>query len=450
MHDSGAGRAAPRPGGVRERRSQALASFVVVEHFAVRGGARLAGSVDVVGAKNSVLKLMAAALLARGTTTITNCPEILDVPLMADVLRSLGCAVTVAGGTVTIDVPPEPGAQADYRSVSKLRASVCVLGPLVARCRRAVVPLPGGDAIGSRPLDMHQAGLRKLGATTEIEHGRVVAEAADLHGAQIWLDFPSVGATENILMAAVLADGTTVIDNAAREPEIVDLCTMLQQMGAKIDGVGSSTLTVHGVTALQPTEHRVIGDRIVGATWAFAAAVTRGSVTVRGVDPHHLDLVLDKLRTAGAEITVGMDDFTVAMDGRPRAVDFVTLPYPGFATDLQPMAIALAAVADGTSMITENVFEARFRFVDEMVRLGADARTDGHHAVVRGVERLSSAPVWASDIRAGAGLVLAGLCADGTTEVWDIEHIDRGYPRFVENLRALGADVGRVAADPER
>jgi UDP-N-acetylglucosamine 1-carboxyvinyltransferase len=312
------------------------------------------------------------------------------------------------------------------------------------------VPLPGGDAIGSRPLDMHQAGLRKLGATTEIEHGRVVAEAADLHGAQIWLDFPSVGATENILMAAVLADGTTVIDNAAREPEIVDLCTMLQQMGAKIDGVGSSTLTVHGVTALQPTEHRVIGDRIVGATWAFAAAVTRGTVTVHGVDPHHLDLVLDKLRTAGAEVEVGMADFTVTMDGRPRAIDFVTLPYPGFATDLQPMAIALAAVADGTSMITENVFEARFRFVDEMVRLGADARTDGHHAVVRGVERLSSAPVWASDIRAGAGLVLAGLCADGATEVWDIEHIDRGYPRFVENLRALGADVARVAADPER
>ena len=416
----------------------------------MRGGARLDGAVDVVGAKNSVLKLMAAALLAEGTTTITNCPEILDVPLMADVLRSLGCAVTVEHDTVTIDVPAEPGAQADYRSVSKLRASVCVLGPLVARCRRAVVPLPGGDAIGSRPLDMHQAGLRKLGARTEIEHGRVVAEAGDLHGAQIWLDFPSVGATENILMAAVLAEGATVIDNAAREPEIVDLCTMLQQMGAKIDGVGSSTLTVHGVDALQPTEHRVIGDRIVGATWAFAAAMTRGTVTVRGVDPHHIDLVLDKLRTAGADVAVGLSEFTVAMDGRPRAVDFVTLPYPGFATDLQPMAIALAAVADGTSMITENVFEARFRFVDEMMRLGADARTDGHHAVVRGVERLSSAPVWASDIRAGAGLVLAGLCADGETEVWDVAHIDRGYPRFVENLRGLGADIERVAADPVR
>jgi UDP-N-acetylglucosamine 1-carboxyvinyltransferase len=425
-----------------------LPSLVVAEHFAVDGGARLVGSVDVVGAKNSVLKLMAAALLAEGTTTLTNCPEILDVPLMADVLRSLGCTVVVEGATVTIDVPAEPSAEADYRSVSKLRASVCVLGPLVARCRRAVVPLPGGDAIGSRPLDMHQAGLRKLGATTEIEHGRVVASAEGLHGAQIWLDFPSVGATENILMAAVLADGTTVIDNAAREPEMVDLCTMLQQMGAKIDGVGSSTLTVHGVTGLQPTAHRVIGDRIVGATWAFAAVMTRGEVTVRGVDPHHIDLVLDKLRSAGATTDIAEDGFTVAMDGRPRAVDFVTLPYPGFATDLQPMAIALSAVAEGTSMITENVFEARFRFVDEMVRLGADARTDGHHAVIRGVERLSSAPVWASDIRAGAGLVLAGLCADGSTQVWDVEHIDRGYPRFVENLRALGAGIERVTGEP--
>jgi UDP-N-acetylglucosamine 1-carboxyvinyltransferase len=423
----------------------------MAEHFAVRGGARLAGSVDVVGAKNSVLKLMAAALLAEGTTTITNCPQILDVPLMADVLRSLGCTVEVDHDTVTIDVPGQPGAQADYRSVSRLRASVCVLGPLVARCRQAVVPLPGGDAIGSRPLDMHQAGLRKLGASMEIEHGRVVAHAEGLHGAQIWLDFPSVGATENILMAAVLADGSTVIDNAAREPEIVDLCTMLQQMGAKIDGVGSSTLTVHGVTGLQPTQHRVIGDRIVGATWAFAAAMTRGEVTVRGVDPHHLDLVLDKLRSAGARTHIGPgEEFTLTMDGRPRAVDFMTLPYPGFATDLQPMAIALSAVADGTAMITENVFEARFRFVDEMIRLGADARTDGHHAVVRGVPRLSSAPVWASDIRAGAGLVLAALCADGETEVWDVDHIDRGYPGFVENLRALGAEVYRVIEEPVR
>ena len=405
----------------------------------------------MVGAKNSVLKLMAAALLAEGTTTLTNCPQILDVPLMAEVLRSLGCTVTIETDTVTITTPTDLNHRADSPAMGKLRASVCVLGPLVGRCKRAVVALPGGDAIGSRPLDMHQNGLRQLGAHSEIEHGCVVAEAEGLHGAQIWLDFPSVGATENILMAAVLANGTTVIDNAAREPEIVDLCTMLQQMGGKIEGAGTSTLTVHGVDALQPTEHRVIGDRIVGATWAFAAAMTCGDVTVRGVDPHHLDLVLEKLRTAGAEVTI-LDGqaFRVVQDGRPTAVDFVTLPYPGFATDLQPFAIALTAVADGTSMITENLFEARFRFIEEMVRLGADARTDGHHAVVRGVERLSSAPVWASDIRAGVGLVLAGLCADGVTEVWDVFHIDRGYPGLVENLVNLGADVRRVAGEPER
>ncbi len=421
------------------------------EHFRVCGGARLSGEVAVVGAKNSVLKLMAAALLAEGTTTLTNCPEILDVPLMADVLRGLGCGVEVAGSQVWISTPAEPKHEADYGSVSKLRASVCVLGPLVGRCRRAKVALPGGDAIGSRPLDMHQNGLRKLGARSEIEHGCVVAEAEGLHGAQIWLDFPSVGATENILMAAVLAEGTTVIDNAAREPEIVDLCLMLQQMGARISGEGTSTLTVEGVEVLRPTEHRVIGDRIVGATWAFAAAITRGDITVRGVNPHHLDLVLEKLRLAGAQAgPAGPDSFRVVMPGRPTSVDFVTLPYPGFATDLQPMAIALSAISEGTSMITENVFEARFRFVEEMIRLGADARTDGHHAVVRGVEKLSSAPVWASDIRAGAGLVLAGLCAEGTTEVWDVFHIDRGYPRFLENFTALGADVRRVAAPPER
>jgi len=422
----------------------------VSEHFRVQGGARLVGEVDVVGAKNSVLKLMAAALLAEGTSTITNCPEILDVPLMADVLRSLGCEVTLDGDVATITTPAELNYRADSEAMGKLRASVCVLGPLVGRCKRAVVALPGGDAIGSRPLDMHQAGLRKLGATTEIEHGCVVANAEGLHGAQIWLDFPSVGATENILMAAVLAKGTTVIDNAAREPEIIDICLMLQHMGAKIEGAGTSTLTVHGVDSLSPTQHRVVGDRIVGATWAFAAAMTRGDIRVRGVNPHHLDLVLEKLRMAGAEVTTfegGADEgFRVVMDGRPQSVDFVTLPYPGFATDLQPFAIALSTVSEGTSMITENLFEARFRFIEEMIRLGADARTDGHHAVVRGVERLSSAPVWASDIRAGAGLVLAGLCADGATEVWEIFHIERGYPGFVENLRKLGASVDRVAA----
>jgi UDP-N-acetylglucosamine 1-carboxyvinyltransferase len=422
----------------------------VTEHFQVHGGGRLVGAVQVVGAKNSVLKLMAAALLAEGTTILTNCPQILDVPLMADVLRSLGCAVSLDGDRAEITTPAELNHRADSPSMGKLRASVCVLGPLVGRCKRAVVALPGGDAIGSRPLDMHQNGLRLLGASSEIEHGCVVAEAEGLHGAQIWLDFPSVGATENILMAAVLADGVTVIDNAAREPEIVDLCVMLQQMGAKIEGAGTSTLTVHGVESLRPTEHRVVGDRIVGATWAFAAAMTRGDITVKGVNPHHLDLVLDKLRTAGSEITIFDDGFRVVQHDRPTAVDFMTLPYPGFATDLQPFAIAMSTIADGTSMITENLFEARFRFVEEMMRLGADARTDGHHAVVRGVARLSSAPVWASDIRAGVGLVLAGLCADGITEVWDVFHIDRGYPMFVENMQSLGADVRRVDIEPAR
>lgn len=414
------------------------------EHFRVTGGGRLSGEVFVGGAKNSVLKLMAAALLAEGRTTITNCPDILDVPLMAEVLRGLGCVVELDGTTVRITTPAELSHHADFPAMGRLRASVCVLGPLVARCRRAVVALPGGDAIGSRPLDMHQSGLRLLGAHSSIEHGCVVAEAQGLHGAQVWLDFPSVGATENILMAAVLAEGVTTIDNAAREPDIVDLCQLLNEMGAQVAGAGSSTLTVTGVTALHPTEHRVIGDRIVAATWAIAAAMTVGDITVRGVAPAHLNLVLEKLRSGGATVTQHADGFRVRQERRHVAVDFVTLPFPGFPTDLQPMAIGLAAVSDGTSMITENVFEGRFRFVQEMVRLGADARTDGHHAVVRGVPRLSSAPVWASDIRAGAGLVLAALCAEGTTEVWDVFHIDRGYPRFVENLQRLGADIERV------
>ncbi|MCH5644331.1 UDP-N-acetylglucosamine 1-carboxyvinyltransferase [Gordonia sp. ABSL49_1] len=414
------------------------------DRFLVTGGVRLAGEVSVGGAKNSVLKLMAAALLAEGTTVLTNSPEIADVPLMADVLRGLGAVVSQDGDTVSITAPAEPKYHADFDAVRQFRASVCVLGPLMARCHRAVVALPGGDAIGSRPLDMHQSGLRALGAHSSIEHGCVVAEADALIGAPIALEFPSVGATENILMAAVLAEGETTIDNAAREPEIVDLCEMLQQMGAQIEGAGTSTLVVRGVDRLHPTTHRVVGDRIVGATWGIAAAMTRGDVSVHGVRPEHLQLVLNKLVDAGAQVDTSSDGFRVRHDARPTAVNVSTLPFPGFPTDLQPMAIGLATIADGMSVITENVFEARFRFVEEMVRLGADARTDGHHAVIRGIEQLSSAPVWCSDIRAGAGLVLAGLVADGVTEVHDVEHIDRGYPHFVEILRGLGAQIERV------
>ncbi len=408
------------------------------------GGTRLTGTVQVAGAKNSVLKLMAAALLAEGTTRISNCPEILDVPLMADVLRGLGCRVGLHGETVTITTPAELSWRADFPAVSRLRASVCVLGPLMGRCRRATVALPGGDAIGSRPLDMHQSGLRAMGASMGIEHGSVVGSATSLHGASIGLDFPSVGATENILMAAVLADGVTVIDNAAREPEIIDLATMLTQMGAQIDGAGTGTITIEGVDRLSPTSHRTVGDRVVAGTWAYAAAITRGAVRIEGVDPVYLTAPLERLAGAGGEIESESDAVLVSMAERPRAVDFITMPYPGFPTDLQPMALALAAVADGHSLITENVFEARFRFVDELIRMGADARTDGHHASIRGREQLSSAPVWSTDIRAGAGLVLAGLAAEGVTEVHEVSHIDRGYPHFVEDLQKLGGTIERV------
>ncbi len=414
------------------------------ERFLVQGGTRLQGSVRVDGAKNSVLKLMAAALLAEGTTTLNNCPEILDVPLMQKVLEGLGCEVEIEGTVVRIHTPANVSPRADFEAVRQFRASVAVLGPLTARCGEAVVALPGGDAIGSRPLDMHQSGLEKLGASTHIEHGAVVARAGKLMGAKINLDFPSVGATENILTAAVLADGQTILENAAREPEIVDLCEMLNSMGAQIQGAGTSTITIDGVDKLEPTEHTVVGDRIVAGTWAYGAAMTRGDVTVAGIAPRHLHLALAKLKTAGADIETYENGFRVRMDGRPQAVDYQTLPFPGFPTDLQPMAIALNAVAEGTSVITENVFESRFRFVDEMLRLGADATVDGHHVVLRGVENLSSTDVWSSDIRAGAGLVLAGLVADGETVVHDVDHIDRGYPHFVEHLNALGADVQRV------
>ena len=420
-----------------------------MDRFLVSGGARLAGEVSVSGAKNSVLKLMAASLLAEGTTVLTNVPDILDVTVMCEVLRRLGCDVVRGPARVEITVPALPGHEADYDLVRRIRASIAVLGPLVARCGEAKVALPGGDAIGSRGLDMHVAGLVKLGATVASEHGYLIARAPRLVGATVWLDFPSVGATENLVMAAALASGTTVIDNAAREPEIVDLCTMLTAMGAQISGVGSSTLEVEGVERLSPVEHATVPDRIVAGTWAVAAVMTRGDVTVVGGRPEHLDMPLDKLVQAGAEVSRVPQGFRVVMDRRPRAVDVVTLPYPGFATDFQPLFLGLNTVAEGTAMITENVFESRWMFVNELVRLGAEVRTDGHHAVVRGRELLSGAPVTAHDIRAGAGLVLAGLVADGVTEVSEVHHVDRGYEGFVDKLVALGADVRREAAPDE-
>src|SRR5689334_5045933 len=389
---------------------------------------------------------MAAALLAPGTSTIHNVPDILDVTVMGQLLRRLGCGVgELVDGTVVIDVPEELSWEAPYELVRRLRASIAVLGPLVARCHRASVALPGGDAIGSRGLDMHMAGLRELGALVRVEHGQVVAEVPDgLAGAPMWLDFPSVGATENLLMAAVLARGTSVLDNAAREPEIVDLCQMLVQMGARIDGIGSSTLTIQGVDRLNPVEHTTVSDRIVAGTWAFAPAIAGGRVTVHGGVAGHLDLVLDKLVDAGAEITTDGDGFTVEVGKRLRSFDVVTLPFPGFPTDLHAFATALPSISHGTAVITENVFESRFMFAQELARLGADLHTDGHHAVVRGVPLLSGAPVVAHDIRAGAALVLAGLAGQGVTTVAESHHIDRGYPHFAEVLASIGADVARV------
>ena len=342
-------------------------------------------------------------------------------------------------------VPEVPGHRADYDLVRKMRASINVLGPLVTRVGEVEVALPGGDAIGSRGIDFHIKGLIDLGAEAHSEHGYVIATAPNgLTGAAISLDFPSVGATENIMTAAVLAKGVTTIDNAAREPDVVDLGEFLVAMGAKIDGLGTPVITITGVKKLKPTTHATLSDRIVAGTWAFAAAMTQGDITIENGRADHLELPLDKLVAAGAVITTTENGFRVKMDRRPTSVDVATLPYPGFPTDLQPMVITLNAIADGTSLVTENVFEGRFMFVNELLRLGAKIQVDGHHAAITGIPQLSAAPVAATDIRAGAGLVLAALVSDGETIIEDAFHIDRGYPDFAAQLQSLGADVSRV------
>lgn len=418
------------------------------EKIEVHGPTTVSGVLPVSGAKNSVLKLMAASLLATGESTITNVPEIQDVTIMAELLRRLGCAVDYepARQRVRIDVPQRLGHQADYDLVRAMRASVSVLGPLVARCRRAEVALPGGDAIGTRGLDMHRAGLEAMGVRMGIERGFLRATVPDtLRGTVFHLGYPSVGATENLMMAATLAQGTTVLENAAREPEIVDIGRMLQAMGAHIEGLGTTTMTIEGVSRLHPVVHRTVPDRIVAGTWAFAAAITGGRVEIRGAEPAHLTVVLEKLRGAGCEIDTSHGGFVVQGPRRPRAVNVSTLPYPGFPTDLQPFVVALNAVAEGSGMVTENVFEARWGFTAELERLGVAVRLDGHHARVDGVAagKLSGAPVEAKDIRAGAALVIAGMAATGVTEVSGVEHIDRGYEHFVARLAAAGAKVQR-------
>ncbi|MHB9004525.1 MAG: UDP-N-acetylglucosamine 1-carboxyvinyltransferase [Coriobacteriia bacterium] len=415
----------------------------------VRGPVRLTGEVTVEGAKNSALKLMAAALMAPGTSRITNVPDISDVDTMAQVVRGLGARVDRTDHSLTIDATDVTSFEAPYEMVARMRASIAVLGPLIARLGQARVAMPGGCAIGSRKIDMHIRGLEVLGVRVELGHGYIHATApGGLKGAHVSLDFPSVGATENLLMAAVLAQGRTEISNAAREPEIADLSDFLVGMGARIQGAGSPVIVVEGVSELHPVEHRVVGDRIEAGTFLVAGAMGGGPVRVRGFDPSHLELVLDTMSRAGCSIVLHDDGVTVSLSGRASAVDVQTLPFPGFPTDLQAQFMALMSTAEGSCVITENVFENRFMFADEIVRMGADVRIDSHHALVRGVPRLSGAPVRSPDLRGGAALVLAGLVAEGETTVSDTYHIERGYERFVEKLAALGADI-EVLGEPE-
>ena len=394
-----------------------------------------------------MLKLMAACLLAEGTFRLENVPRIHDVEIMAETLRALGCAVEHSGNTLVIETPPTDQIipEAPYELVEKMRASIVVLGPLLARCGRARVSLPGGDDFGSRPIDIHLAGLAAMGVTFHTTHGYVEGEVQDatrrLNGAHLVLEYPSHTATDNLMMAAAAAKGTTVIENAAREPEVTDLANLLTSMGATIKGAGTSRLVIEGAEHLQATSHRVIPDRVVAATYLLAPALAGGSVTVRDGRPEHMEMLLRKMEAMGMAISFDAEGVHSSATTRLKAVDVATLPFPGVATDYKPFLVTALSVADGVSIVSENLFEGRFRYIDELRRMGADIRTEGHHAVIRGVPRLSGAPVKAPDIRAGAALVLAGLAADGETVVAGVEHIERGYDDFVGTLRSLGADV---------
>ena len=420
----------------------------MMEAFVVRGGARLTGSVRVAGmTKNAGLKQMAAALLAPGTTTLRNMTPVADLDVMIELLRGMGVAIEHRDpDTLRLEVAEDLAAEAPYDLVSRMRASINVLGPLLARRGYAKVAMPGGDNIGSRKLDMHFGALEAMGAELEVVHGFIEARCATLRGTKVVLEFPSVGATETILTAAVLATGHTVIENAAREPEVQDLARFLGEMGARIDGAGTSTIAVEGVDALSPVEHTIVGDRIEAGTMLLACAAAGGAITVEGIDPAHVEMVVRKLREMGMEIDACEGGLTVTRGERLHSVDVQTLPYPGFATDFMPLAVGVLATAEGTSIVTENIFDSRFAFVDELNRMGADIRTEGRHCVVRGVERLTGAPVRAFDVRAGAALVLAALGAEGSTTVLDVHHAERGYADLPAKLRSLGADIERGPA----
>jgi len=411
----------------------------------VRAAGPLVGTVRAAGmTKNAGCKQLAAALLAPATSTVRNLYPVADLDVMVDLLRAVGAEVEWEGDdALRVDARGPLVPEAPYELVSRMRASVNVLGPLLARHGRARVAMPGGDNIGSRKLDLHMRGLHAMGAELEVVHGFIDARVNALCGARIVLDFPSVGATETLLTTAVLAKGETVIDNAAREPEVTDLAAFLTKMGARIDGAGTNTITVEGVDELSAADHEIVGDRIEGGTFLFAALIAGGDVTVEGIELEHLGVVAAKLADLGAIVDRAPDGVRVIVEGRPRATDVQTLPFPGFATDFMPLAVAALAVSDGTGIVTENVFDNRLSFADELNRMGAHVHTEGRHAVVRGVERLSGAPVRALDVRAGAALVLAGLAAEGETLVLESRHIDRGYPDLAGKLRALGADVDR-------
>lgn len=407
----------------------------------------LSGEVTVPGAKNSVLKLMAATLLADGEYRLTNVPDISDVAMMADLLAALGVSASWDGpGQLTMRSTGTDHPVAPYDLVERIRASVNVLGPLMGRYGYVRLSMPGGDDFGARPIDMHLRGLEAMGATFELAHGYVVGHADRLMGADITLEFPSVGATENLVTAAVHAKGTTVIDNVAREPEVADLCQMLVKMGADIEGIGTPTLIINGVEpgSLHPADHEVVADRIQAATYLAAVGVAGGEITARGARPEHMDLLLSRFADMGLGITSLPDGILAWAPERLRSIDLATLPYPGIATDYKPLVVTMLTVANSVGIVTENLYPGRFKYVEQLQRLGADIRTDGHHAVVRGVKRLSGAPVKAPDIRAGAALVVAGLAAVGTTVISEVHHIDRGYDDIVGRLAALGAGIERV------
>lgn len=411
----------------------------------VEGGARLNGTVKTLGAKNAALKEIVSTLLAPGRHHLTNVPSILDVELMSRVLEHMGCKVEQGDHELWIVVPDEPKPEAPIELVRQMRASIVVLGPLLARCGEARVALPGGDDLGARPIEWHMHGLEQMGVSFELVHGELVARVdGRLKGTEIELPFPSVGATENLLFAGVLADGETVIVNAAREPEIQDLIRQLNSMGAGIEGGGTSLVTIRGVDELSAIDHEVVPDRLEAGTYAVAGAITGGDVTITGCYPDHLRMELTKLEAAGCHVERGDGWLRVKGPERPQAADFATLPYPGFHTDMQPQMVALLSLATGTSVITENLYDARYRYVGELARMGADISIEAQHAIIRGVEGLSGCPVLAPDIRAGAALVIAGLAAEGETEVSDASHIDRGYEDFAGRLTALGARIQRT------